>query len=296
MPIVATGMTQYVKQEGLPLVVKAVTEGKTTSMVNVISGLKGAADVPFLSSTLNLVKGHNCSLNDTGSSAFTPVRVDVNEVSYFESICTPAQLENKALMYEISNASDVPFAEAFLNEKAQLMSRKIDQLVWLGEKPTDAINGFVEMAGNASLLTAVTGVTSGDTIMDRVDLVIDAAIASDSTFENSDNVVVFLNYAKYRAYVKELVEKNYFHYNPESMKGDGIFHPGTKIKVMPTEGLAGHNFAYLADTEHLHVGTNLLSEAEGLQVIYEEKSRIIYLRADFYLGTGVSKRIFSIAI
>jgi hypothetical protein len=293
--IVATGMTNYIKSEGLPLIVKAVTSGKTTSMVNIISGLKGAADVPFLSSTLNLIKGHNCNLNDTGSSVFTPVRVDVNEVSYFESICTPAQLENKALMYEISNASDVPFAEAFLNEKAQLISKKIDQLVWLGEKPTDAVNGFIKMATDASLLSTVTGATSG--VTEVVDALIDAAIASDSSFENSDSVVVFLNYSNYRTYVKELVAANYFNYNPETMKGtEGITHPGSKIMVTPTEGLAGHDFAYLADTQHLHVGTNLLSESEGLQVIYEEKSRIIFLRADFYLGTGVSKTIFEMAI
>jgi hypothetical protein len=295
MSLVATGMTNYVKEEGLPLIVGAITEGKTTSMVNIISGLKGAADVPFLSSTLNLVKGHNCSLSDTSSTVFTPVRVDVNEVSYYESICTPSQLENKALMYSLSNSSDVPFAEAFLNEKAQLISKSIDTLVWLGEKPTDAINGFLKMADDASLLDTVTGSTSGVTQV--VDALIDAAVASDSTFENSDSVVVFLNFAKYRTYVKELVAANYFNYNPETMKGtEGIMHPGTKIMVVPTEGLSGHNFAYLADTLHLHVGTNLLSEAEGLQVIYEEKSRLIFLRADFYLGTGVSKTIFKMAV
>lgn len=295
MSIVASGMTSYVKQEGLPLVVKAITEGKTTSMVNIISGLKGSADVPFLSSELNLVKGHNCSLTDTSSTNFIPVRVDVNEVSYFESICTPSQLENKALMYEISNAGDVPFAEAFLGEKTSLISKKIDQLVWLGEKPTDAVNGFVKMATDASLLNTITASTSN--VTDAIDLLIDTAITSDSTFENSDSVVIFLNYAKYRTYVKELVAKNYFHYNPETMKGsEGIMHPGTKVMVVPTEGLAGHNFAYLADTLHLHVGTNLLSDSEGLQVIYEEKSRIIYLRADFYLGTGVSKTLFKKAV
>ena len=198
-------------------------------------------------------------------------------------------------MYSISNASDVPFAEAFLNEKVQLMSKKIDQLVWLGEKPTDAVNGFIEMATDASLLTTVTGATSG--VTEVVDALINAAIAADSTYENSDSVVVFLNYANYRTYVKELVAQNYFHYNPETMKGnEGVTHPGTKVMIAPTEGLAGHNFAYLADTQHLHVGTNLLSESEGLQVIYEEKSRIIFLRADFYLGTGVSKTIFKMAI
>jgi hypothetical protein len=295
MSIIATGMTSYVKQEGLPLIVKAITEGKTTSMVNIISGLKGSADVPFLNSTLNLVKGHNCNLTDTSSSVFTPVRVDVNEVSYFESICTPASLENKALMYEIGNSSDVPFAEAFLGEKAQLISRKVDQLVWLGEKPTDAVNGFLKMATDASLLDTVTGSTSG--VTDVIDALIDAAITADSTFENSDNVKVFLSYGQFRTYVKELVAANLYHYSPDTQRsGDGIFHPGTKVEIVPTEGLAGHNFAYLADTEHLHVGTNLLSETEGLQVIYEDKSRLIFLRADFYLGTGVSKTIFKMAL
>jgi len=295
MSIIATAMSNYVKQEGLGLIVKAITRGETTSLVNIVSGLKGAADVPFLSSTVNLVKGHNCNMSDTSTSTFTPVRVDVNEVSYFESLCTPATLENKALMYEVSGDGDIPFAEAFLSQKADLLSKRIDYLVWLGDKPTDAVNGFVEMASDASLLQTVTGSTSG--VIDVVDELIDAAIDDDSTFETSDTVSVFLSFSNYRKYIKELVAANLFHYNPEVMNGGGaIMHLGTKVMVRATEGLAGHGFAYLADTEHLHVGTNLLSEAEGIQVIYEEKSRLIFLRSDFYLGTGVSKNIYQMAI
>jgi hypothetical protein len=294
MSFVTTGMTDYVKQEGLGLIVKAITEGKTTSMVNVISGLKGSAEVPFLSSTINLVKGHNCNMTDTSSSTFTPVLVSVNEVSYFESLCSPAALENKALMYELGN-NEIPFAQAFLSDKALSISKKIDQLVWTGEKPTDAVDGFIEMASDAGLLVTVTGATSG--VTEVIDTLIDAAITADDTFESSDNVKIFLSFGNFRQYVKELVAANLYHYSPDAQRsGDGIFHPGTKVEIVPTTGLAGVNFAYLADTEHLHVGTNLLSETEGIQVIYEEKSRLVFLRSDFYLGTGVSKTIFEMAI
>jgi hypothetical protein len=48
----------------------------------------------------------------------------------------------------------------------------------------------------------------------------------------------------------------------------------------------------LADTAHLHIGTNLASEAEGLNVYHDQITNNLYLRAAFYAGTGVSKVMF----
>jgi hypothetical protein len=204
-----TGMTDYVKQEGFGLIVKSVTEGRTASLVNVITGLKGAAEVPFLSSAITLKAGGSCgAFNGAGStSTFSKVAIGVKDVLFEEQLCVPA-LENKVLLYSTTGSDALPYAEEMFNEKAMLISKALDQLVWLGSVAGgDAFNGFT-VQGAASMST-ITGSTSN--VYDAIDLAIDTAVAADSTFESSDSVAVFLNYAKFRALQKELVVKNYFH-------------------------------------------------------------------------------------
>ena len=295
MSYIVTGMTDYVKAEGFPLIVKAVTEGRTASLVNVVSNLKGEAAVPFLTNAVTLKAGGSCgAFNGAGStSTFSEVLIGVKPVLFEEQVCVPA-LDGKALIYETTGSDNMPYAQIFLDEKVKNISKGLDALVWLGNTGSgDAFNGFTLQG--ASLMTTITGSTSN--VYDAIDLMIDTAVAADSTFESSDSVAVFLNYAKYRQLQKELVAKNYFHYNPAQL-GDNmeLVCPGTKIKVIATEGLAGHNFAYLADTAHLHVGTNLASEAEGIVAFYDMPSNSILLRSQFYMGTGVSKAFFKKAI
>jgi hypothetical protein len=291
MSYVVTGMTDYVKAEGFNLIVKAVTEGRTASLVNVISGLKGTALVPFLTSAVSLKAGGSCgAFSGAGStSTFSEVEVEVKPVLFEEQVCVPA-LSAKELIYETSGSDALPYAQVFLADKVKNISKGLDALVWLGNTgSSDAFNGFTIQG--ASLMTTITGSTSN--VYDAIDLAIDTAITADSTFESSDSVAIFMNYAKYRTLQKELVAKNYFHYNPAQL-GDNmeLLFPGTKIRVIATEGLAGHNYLYLADTAHLHVGTNLMSETEGVQAYYDMPSNSILLRSQFFMGTGVSKAFF----
>lgn len=291
MSLVVSGLTNYAKAEGFPLIVSAVTRGRTAEMVNIVSGLKGTGLVPFLNSEVTLAAGGSCSFTNNGTSTFSEVEIAVKPVEFMEAICIGA-LEGKAMMYEVQGYDELPYAAQFLQSKSDAISKKLDSLYWLGSVAGgDVFNGFTTQATAASLLTTITGSTSN--VYDAIDLAIDTAVAADSTFESSDSVAVFLNYAKFRALQKELVAKNYFHYNPANL-GDNmeLVFPGTKIKVIATEGLAGHNFLYLADTAHLHIGSNLASEAEGLNVYHDQITNNIYLRAQFYAGTGVSKVMF----
>jgi hypothetical protein len=291
MSLVVSGLTNYAKQEGFPLIVSAVTRGNTANYANIVSGLKGTGLVPFLSSSVTLAAGGSCSFTNNGTSTFSEVEIAVKPVEFMEAVCVGA-LEGKAMMYEVQGYDELPYASQFLQDKADQISKKLDQLYWLGATGSgDVFNGFVAQATAASLLNTITGSTSN--VYDAIDLAIDTAVAADSTFETSDSVAIFLNYAKFRALQKELVVKNYFHYNPANLEANmEITFPGTRIKCIPTEGLAGHNFLYLADAAHLHIGTNLASEAEGLNVYHDQITNNLYLRAAFYAGTGVSKTVF----
>ena len=289
MSLIISGLTDYSKAEGFQLIAAAVTKGRTADYVNIVSGLKGAGLVPFMDSTVTLSAGGTCSFTNNGTSTFSEVEIGVKPTEYMESVCIGA-LEGKAMMYEVSGYDEVPYAETFLGLKADQISKALDTNYWLGSVAGgDAFNGFT-VQGAAKMVT-ITGSTSS--VYDAIDLAIDTAVAADSTFETSDSVAIFLNYSKFRALQKELVIKNYFHYNPASIEGNmEILFPGTKIKVIATEGLAGHNFLYLADAQHLHIGTNLASEAEGLNVYHDMITNNLYIRAAFYAGTGVSKAFF----
>jgi len=291
MSLVVSGLTNYAKAEGFPLIVSAITRGRTAEYANIVSGLKGTGLVPFLSSDVTLAAGGSCSFNNNGTSTFSEVEIAVKPVEFTEAICIGA-LEGKAMMYEVQGYDELPYAGQFLQSKSDAISKKLDSLYWLGSvSGGDVFNGFTTQATAASLLTTVTGSTSS--VYAAIDLAIDEAVAYDSTFETSDSVKIFLNYAKFRSLQKELVSANFFHYNPAAIEGNmEITFPGTKIQIVATEGLAGHNYLYVADAAHLHIGTNLASEAEGMNVYHDQISNNLYLRAAFYAGTGVSKMMF----
>ena len=290
-----TGMTDYIKQEGFGLIVKSVTEGKTASLVNVISNLKGEAEVPFLSSAITLKAGGSCgAFNGAGStSTFSKVNLGVKPVLFEEALCIPA-LQNKVLMYETTGSDALPYAEAMMAEKVALISKGLDALTWAGDTGAgDPFNGF--LVQGSALLQTVTGSTSG--VMEACDAAIDAAVAYDSTFQTSSTVAIFLSYANFRALQKELVAANYFHYAAEAVGTNmELTFPGTSVRVIATEGLSASSNLYLADTAHLHIGTNLASEAEGIVAFYDMPSNSIMLRSEFFYGTGVSKEIFEKAI
>ena len=292
MSLVVSGLTAYAKAEGFPLIVQAITRGNTANLVNIVSGLKGTGLVPFLSSSVTLAAGGSCSFTNNGTSTFSEVELAVKPVEFMEAVCVGA-LEGKAMMYEVAGYEALPYSAQFLQDKADQISKKLDNLYWLGATGSgDVFNGFVAQATAASRLNTITGSTSN--VYDAIDLAIDTAVAADSTFESSDTVAIFLNYAKYRALQKEMVAKNYFAYNLNNLgdNNESMTFPGTKIKIIATEGLAGHSFLYLADTAHLHIGTNLLSDTEGLNVFHDQITNNIYLRSQFYAGTGVSKTLF----
>lgn len=295
MSYVTTGLTSYVKEEGMPLIIKAVCQGKTAQMVNIISGLKGSAKVPFLTNDVVLADGATCDPSDASSTTFTQVPVTVAQVAYYEALCNPSALENKSLIYSVTNpfAENVPFEADFMNSKTLGIQNAIEKLLWVGDSGSgDVIDGFPVTADDNSLLIEVTGVT-GSTY-ELVDGLITGAITADCTWEDSDTAAVFMSYANFRLYIQALVEKNLFWYNPEAIKAgtEAVYHPGTKIKIVATSGLAGKSELYLADTKHLHIGTNLLDESEAMVVFYDKAKRVLTLRADFFLGCGISKELY----
>jgi hypothetical protein len=220
MSLVVTGLSSYAKAEGFPLIVSAVTRGRTAEYANIVSGLKGTGLVPFLSSSVTLAAGGSCSFTNNGTSTFSEVEIAVKPVEFMEAVCVGA-LEGKAMMYEVQGYDELPYASQFLQDKADQISKKLDELYWLGATGSgDVFNGFVAQATAASLLNTITGSTSN--VYDAIDLAIDTAVAADSTFETSDTVAIFLNYAKYRALQKELVVKNYFHYGPSATEAGNM--------------------------------------------------------------------------
>jgi hypothetical protein len=60
MSFIVTGLTDYAKAEGFPLIAAAVTKGTTANYVNIVSGLRGTGLVPFLDSTVTLSAGGTC--------------------------------------------------------------------------------------------------------------------------------------------------------------------------------------------------------------------------------------------
>lgn len=295
MSLIVTGMTQFVKAEGFNLIVRALCDANTAKVANVIPGMKGSGLVPYLSGTVALTAGGSCgTFTGGGTTTFSEVNVTVKPMLYEEALCIGA-LESKELIYQVNGSSydSMPFPQIILEDKVKLIQNSIDELLWLGDisGSADPIDGFLVTAGDNSLLTTVTGAT-GSTAFTQVDELIDAAIAADCSYATAQDVYIFMSSTKYRAYIKDSILKNYFHYNPNDINTEGFTHPGSNAKIRVTVGLEGDSYIYLAKASDLHIGTNLQSDAEAITVFYNFPTKELYLRSQFYLGVGVSGTIF----
>ena len=98
--------------------------------------------------------------------------------------------------------------------------------------------------------------------------------------------VIFVSPAIFREYVKNLVEKNLFHYNPADGALDEIFIPGTGVKVRTARGIKGK---YILGTspKNLVYATDFMGNAEEVKVWFSDDADTYRVKVRFNYGAAI---------
>ena len=279
---IVTSLPAYV-QDNRDILIKnfALAGGETRRRISVQTGIKKDEYINFLNLTPTFQSGVGCGFNAAGDAALTQRVIETARFKVNMEFC-PDTLVGKYAEYQVSiNASEnasLPF-EAFIMEGlTNEIVKKIETTIWQGVKGTDLIDGFLTIAGAESDVVDV--VLGGTSAYEDILKVYNAM--TENTLEQGGEI--YVSPAKFRAFLQEMVAKNYYHYNPGNDELGEFLLPGSNVKVVRTPGLAGKTQIVGTFPKNMYYGCDLENAAEDIKVWYSNDDDVIKVSAKWNMG------------
>ena len=279
---IVTSLPAYV-QDNRDILIKnfALAGGETRRRISVQTGIKKDEYINFLNLTPTFQSGVGCGFNAAGDAALTQRVIETARFKVNMEFC-PDTLVGKYAEYQVSiNASEnasLPF-EAFIMEGlTNEIVKKIETTIWQGVKGTDLIDGFLTIAGAESDVVDV--VLGGTSAYEDILKVYNAM--TENTLEQGGEI--YVSPAKFRAFLQEMVAKNYFHYTPGNDEPGEFLLPGSNVKVVRTPGLAGKTNIVGTFPKNMYYGCDLENAAEDIKVWYSDDDDVIKVAAKWNMG------------
>lgn len=275
-----SALTNYVKTNEDVLIKGVVlggVKGDTIGNLTLQTGIKTKERLNYLNVEPSFQDGTNCGFSANGETEFTERELETKQYKVQDQYCDRVLL-GKFAEYQVKinaqkEASDLPFEAELMDEIIGGINAGMEKEVWLGTGTgSSLIKGFVTLAASAdSASTVAVSIESGTSVYNAIKKVV-MAIPE----RIIDEAVVFVSPAIYRAFVQEMVEKNYFHYkNDGNVENMDITFPGTDIKVHKTIGLTGDKkHIYASSYKNMVYGCDLQGDEEKVKVWYDDNSEL----------------------
>lgn len=280
MAYTVSALTNYVKTNEDVLIKSVVlggVKGDTISNLSLQTGIKTKERLNYLDVEPAFQDGTNCGFSANGKTEFTEREIETKQYKVQDQYCDRVLL-GKFAEYQVKinaqkEASDLPFEAELMDEIIGGINAGMEKEAWLGTGTGNSlIKGFVTLAASAdSASTVAVSIESGTSVYNAIKKVV-MAIPE----RIIDEAVVFVSPAIYRAFVQEMVEKNYFHYkNDGNVENMDITFPGTDIKVHKTIGLTGDKkHIYASSYKNMVYGCDLQGDEEKVKVWYDDNSEL----------------------
>lgn len=266
--------------------------GGTRSRISIQTGVKHSAHLNFMEVAPTLQDGAGCAFNNAGEVALTQRTIETAAIKINLDLC-PKTLRGKYAEYLIQmNASEqeVPFEAYIMEGVTNVLAKKIEVLMWQGDKSksSDAnlkwIDGFLKIAGAESEVKDVTITT--DSIYNAIAKVY--AELPDEAIERGAEI--YVSPANYRKFMMEMVEKNFFHYAGAVEAAPTEFYfPGTSAKVVLTTGLTGVNDTIVGTfAKNLFYGCDMENDEEVIEIWWSQDDRNFKLAAEWNSGVQIA--------
>ena len=279
---VVTSLPAYV-QDNKDLLIKnfALVGGETRKRISVQTGIKKDEHINYLNLTPTFQSGIGCGFTAQGEATLTQRLIETARFKVNMEFC-PDTLIGKYAEYQVSiNASEnesLPFEAYIMEALTNEIVKKIETTIWGGVKGSDLIDGFLTLAkADSDVVDVVIEGTSA-----YADILKVYNAMSEYTLEQGGEI--YVSPAKFRAFMQEMVEKNYFHYNPGNAEPGEFLLPGSNVKVVRTPGLAGKTEVVGTFAKNMYYGCDLENAAEDIKVWYSDDDDLIKVAAKWNMG------------
>lgn len=289
MAVNLTSLTQYVDQERLPLIRKAVVGNRSAQEFYLMTGVKGSTALNLLDTEVVFGDGSTCGWTDAGSSKLSQRVLVPGAVKVNMSFCDKAMLKYW-MNYDVRVAAgqkNLPFEEDFVNGVIEGVKAKLEKLMWQGNTPTDAFDGIIKIAEAATLaatVTYATGATVSSIVKDVYDKIPTAAYSK-------GEVVMYMGSDMYRKYIQELIANGNLvitnAMNDVPMPYS-ILIPGTNVRVIGVAGLDTVGKVFASYKDNFVFGTDMAGDDEKFELWYSQDNREFRLAIEFTAGVQIA--------
>ena len=284
-----SSLTQYVDEQRLPLIRKAVLAPKSADLFNLQTGVKSKAALNILTTSVVFGDGAACGWNPNGTNTLSQREIEVGKVKVNMNFCDRTLLDYWA-GYEVKVAAGkeaLPFEEAFVADILAHVNEEVEKAIWQGDK--EGSGNLTIFDGLLKILNAESGVIKKAAVSDNniAQEVYDAYASIPLEILHTASVVCGED--TFRAYIGELNSANLYHYDPKVDEGMSIVIPGTSTRIYGVPGLNGTKKIIAGDLKgNFFYGTDLEGDQEVFDLWYSKDNQEFRLAIKFNAGVQVA--------
>ena len=283
----------YVNEQKLPLIRKAVLGARSAYHFNLMTGVKGATALNLLETNVSFGDGNSCGWDEAGTSSLSQRTLTPGAIKINMSFCDKQLLKTWA-NYEVRVAAGqktLPFEEEFMKGVGEDIAAKIEKAIWQGDKSSEDVNlnkfdGMIKVLSGATLAGDITytSETKSQVVAKVYDSIPSAAYSK-------GEVVMYVGEDFYRAYIQELIANGNLvittGLNDVAMP-ESILIPATNVRIIGVGGLNGTNQVYASYKENFVYGVDMTEDQETYDFWYSQDNREHRLAVEFIAGTQVA--------
>lgn len=290
-----SSLTNYVEEQRLPLIRKAVIGSRTAKEFYLFSGVKGSTALNLLNTEVQFGNGNTCGWDEAGTSTLSQRVIVPAAIKINQSFCDKALLKTWA-NYDVRVAAGqktLPFEEDFVNGVLEGIQANLEKALWQGDTSSEDVNlkqfdGMLKILNGAEI-GGTYSVVEGDTVTKIINNTY--ALIPTAAFTKGD-VVMYVGTDTYRTYIQELIANGNLvitnTVNDVPMP-ESVLIPGTNVRVIGVAGLDNNAVKCVASYKDNFVyGTDLSGDEEKFELWYSQDNREFRLAVEFTAGVQVA--------
>ena len=285
-----SSLSAYV-QDNHDLLVKnfALIGGGTRSRISIQTGIKQNANINLLNLTPTLQSGAGCNFTAAGDAVLSNRLLETAQIKVNMEFCEKTLLGKYAEYLVKVNAVDnpFPFEEYITNALTDELNKKIEKLIWQGDKTTYSsdsdlkwIDGFIHILSAEGTQASGTFTTAYDAILGVYNALPEEVL--------EQGAEIYVSPAAFREFMQAMVAKNYFNYNPGNQEFGEFLLPGSDAKIVRTQGLAGSKVVVGTFAQNLVYGCDMENDEEKFDIWFSQDNRTWRVAVEWNSGVQIA--------
>lgn len=287
---IVSSLPAYVKENQDVLIDQVAIMGPTINRMAKQTGIKKSAYLNYLDVRPVLQPGAGCGFTPQGEIELTDRELDVAVIKINMDVC-PDKLRGTFAEYLIrtrAGEQPLPFEEEITNAIVAFINEALEMAIWQGDTASLDPNlanfdGLLKIAGSEASVIAptITATTYRGIVAQVLAAIPDAA--------RKRGAVIYLSPEAFEGYLLELVNANLYHYSgPQNEAPVEWVIPGTNVKVVRVEGLAGAGAVMATYDRNLYYGTDMENDKEVFSITYDEKDEVFSIKVRWASGVQIA--------